>query len=67
MWLLTSENIDHWERAEYAIRHGGYSLQLVGEYHAWLTSNRTGRMDWNGDKPLDFDGGEKYEVVIAAI
>jgi hypothetical protein len=40
---------------------------FVGHFHRWLAVTSDGAMDWVGDRPISFDPGRRYLVIVAAV
>jgi hypothetical protein len=40
---------------------------FVGHYHRWLAVTPEGALAWTGDRPIEFNGEDRYLVVVAAV
>lgn len=67
LWDLSGHRLSLRERAELAFASIPNAWQFVGHYHRWWATTPTGELDWNGPEPLQFESGQRYFVVIAAV
>ena len=44
-----------------------HTVLFLGHFHRWLAATPRGCLDWDGTAPLQFQPGERYLVVIAAV
>jgi hypothetical protein len=40
---------------------------FIGHLHQWLAMTPAGRVDWNGERPLTLELGQRYLIAIAAV
>ena len=67
LWDLSEHRLNLSERAVLAFAAVTSRWQFVGHYHRWWATTAAGPLDWTGERPLRFEPGQRYFVVVAAV
>jgi predicted phosphodiesterase len=67
LWDVSERRLDLTERATLAFGAVNCRLQFVGHYHRWWAATPHGPVGWSGTVPLQFEPGQRYFVVVAAV
>ena len=67
LWNISDRSLDLMERAGLAFAASHSLWQFVGHYHRWWAATPEGPLGWSGSRPLQFEPGHRYFVVVAAV
>jgi hypothetical protein len=67
LWDVSDRPLDLMERAGLAFAATESRWQFVGHYHRWWAATPAGPVRWSGAGPLQFESGQRYFVVVAAV
>lgn len=55
------------ERVAACLDSGPQRRMFIGHYHRWQAADESGRLDWDGSRPLRFEPERRYLIVVGPL
>jgi predicted phosphodiesterase len=67
LWSLKEKPFDLMELAAQSFAAVDHRLLFIGHYHRWWAATPEGKLDWEGDRPLELAADQRYFVVVGPV